>query len=343
MYTAILIPKLCNLRQIANISITTQTKLARAIAGEARSAFISVAPSDILSKFVGESEASVRSIFRKAVHEGLMCNSRSVVIFFDEIDALGQSRESKSSGEGEGCSRRVLSELLLLLNIVADNRECGIKDFNSCNEACKSTQDQHNKSVHASIAASDDKMVNIIVVAATNRIEDCDSALLRRFGIQLEVGLPAVNDRKKMLLRHLKDIEHTLGDEDLQIIAAMTDQWSGSTLESLAREACMRPIRECLHKAAVIRRRSEKREQRSGDVSGQLEDPESPDVAANSCLLESFQRLRPVTADDFRRAIETLTGEKISLTMSTIYGAAKRAKRSDEHYDSSSSSDGDEY
>ena len=329
----ILFPKQCIGREFANIDFDTQTKLARAIAGEARSAFISVAPSDILSKFVGESEASIRDIFRKAVHEGLMCNSKSVVIFFDEIDALGQSRESKSSGEGEGCSRRVLSELLLLLNIVSDNRECGIKDFNSCSEASKFTQDQHTH-----IVASEENLVHIIVVAATNRIEDCDSALLRRFGIQLEVGLPAFKDRKKMFLCHLKDIEHNLGDEDLQTIATMTDQWSGSSLESLTREACMRPIRECLHRAAVIRRRSEKREQRSGDVSGQREDPESPDVAANCYLLESFQRLRQVTSDDFRHAIGTLTGEEI-----TLISDAKRAKRSVEHYDSSSSSSDDEY
>lgn len=265
-----------------------------------------------------------------------MCNSKSVVIFFDEIDALGQSRESKSSGEGEGCSRRVLSELLLLLNIVSDNRECSIDDFNSCNASSKVTQDQCNFSTNTDLQ---NKLVHVIVVAATNRIEDCDSALLRRFGIQLEVGLPALKDRKKMLIRHLKDIEHTLGDNEIQILAVMTEQWSGSSLERLAREACMCPIRECLHKAAVIRRRSEKREQQTGDVSGQRDGPESPDVAANSCLLESFQRLRPVTIEDFRRAIGTLVGEDITSSMPTRFGAEKRTKRSDEHYDSSSSSD----
>lgn len=301
-----------------------------------------MAPSDILSKFVGESEASIRDIFRKAVHEGLMYNSKSVVIFFDEIDALGQSRESKTSGEGEGCSRRVLSELLLLLNIVSDNRECGIKDFHSSSEAGTLTQDQKNNSASSDTVDSEENLVHIIVVAATNRIEDCDAALLRRFGIQLEVGLPALKDRKKMLLHHLRDIKHSLREYDFQMLAAMTEQWSGSSLERLAREACMSPIRECLHKAAVIRRRSEKREQQSGDVSGQLDDPESPDDAAHNCLLESFQRLRPVTTDDFRRAIGTLTGEDITLTMSTSFGSAKRSKQSDEHYDSSSSSSDDE-
>lgn len=264
------------------------------------------------------------------------------MIFFDEIDALGQSRESKSSGDGgEGCSRRVLSELLLLLNIVSDCRECGVDYFNSCNEASNSTQDLICDVTSAS-SGLDEKRAHVIVVAATNRIEDCDSALLRRFGIQLEVGLPPLKDRKKMLIRHLKDIEHTLDDSDIHHLASMTEQWSGSSLESLAREACMFPIRECLHKAAVIRRRSQKREQQSGDVSGQSDCPESPDVAANSCLLESFQRIRQVTVDDFRRAIGTLTGEEIALAVPTRFGAVKRAKLSDEHYDSSSSSSDEE-
>ena len=268
-----------------------------------------------------------------------MCNSKSVVIFFDEIDALGQSRESKNSGEGEGCSRRVLSELLLLLNVVSENRACSLQHFNSGIDMSKFTLDQQNHLVYAHTSATENNLVKIIVVAATNRIEDCDSALLRRFGIQLEVGLPVLKDRKKMLLVYLKDIEHTLVDKDVHLLASMTEQWSGSSLERLAREACMRPIRECLHKAAVIRRRLGKREQRSGDVSGQLDDLESPDVAANSCLLESFQHLRPVTVNDFQHAIETLTGEQIALTN---YTAVKRAKRSAERYDSSSSSSDDE-
>jgi SpoVK/Ycf46/Vps4 family AAA+-type ATPase len=316
--------------------------LARAIAGEARSAFISVAPSDVLSKFVGESEASIRNIFRKAVDEALQFSSKSAVIFFDEIDALGQSRENSNSGEGEGCSRRVLSELLLLLNIIADKRECGIKDFYSYSEASKLCHDEYDLSIKPNIPDQDEKRVHIIVVAATNRLEDCDSALLRRFGIQLEVGLPALIDRKKMLIRHIKDIDHTLADNELQTLAAMTEHWSGSALENLAREACMCPIRECLHRAAVIRRRTERLEQQCSNASEQGNTPESPDLAANRCLLDGFQRLRAVTADDFRRAMYTLTGGEIAMELSKEFDKVKKRTRVEEHYDSSSSSSDDE-
>jgi SpoVK/Ycf46/Vps4 family AAA+-type ATPase len=85
---------------------TGKTQLARAIAGEARAAFLPVAPSDVLSKFVGDSEASVRNIFRTAVVQALQLESKCAVVFFDEIDALGQNRDNLGAGEGEGCSRR---------------------------------------------------------------------------------------------------------------------------------------------------------------------------------------------------------------------------------------------
>ena len=100
--------------------------LAKAVAGEARAAFLPIGPSDILSKYVGESEASVRDIFAKAVSMAKRVESGVAVIFFDEIDALGQSRGTDDFGGGLGskmstagadaCSRRVLAELLIQLS-----------------------------------------------------------------------------------------------------------------------------------------------------------------------------------------------------------------------------------
>ena len=134
--------------------IFLQTRLARAIAGEGRAAFISIAPSDVLSKFVGESEAAVRSIFQMATTSASKLESKCSVIFFDEIDALGHTRENGGSGEGEGCSRRVLAELLLQLNVALTKRPSpGRKDI----------KDQDGRE------SFDD--TRILVVAATNRPE----------------------------------------------------------------------------------------------------------------------------------------------------------------------------
>jgi SpoVK/Ycf46/Vps4 family AAA+-type ATPase len=62
---------------------TGKTLLARAIAGEARASFLSVAPSDILSKFVGESEAAVRELFQEAHNQAMQLESKCAVVFFD--------------------------------------------------------------------------------------------------------------------------------------------------------------------------------------------------------------------------------------------------------------------
>ena len=90
--------------------------LAKAVAGEAKAAFLPIGPSDILSKFVGESETAVRSIFGKAVGMAKQVESRVAVIFFDEIDALGQTRgagDSSGAQSPKHCTvvrRRCFSE-----------------------------------------------------------------------------------------------------------------------------------------------------------------------------------------------------------------------------------------
>jgi hypothetical protein len=105
---------------------TGKTLLAQAVAGEAKAAFMSIGPSDILSKYVGESEAAVRSIFRRAEHMARRTESKCAVVFFDEIDALGLCRSSASdtsgnsgtksdTGGADTCSRKVLAELLIQL------------------------------------------------------------------------------------------------------------------------------------------------------------------------------------------------------------------------------------
>eukprot|EP00536_Pseudo-nitzschia_multiseries_P002180 jgi/Psemu1/182982/e_gw1.29.141.1 len=242
-----------------------KTQLARALAGEADAAFLSIGPSDILSKYVGESEAAVRSVFGEALRmardngDGNKCT----VLFFDEIDALGQSRGQGSGGfgsnnnsgnqrgatmgsgtsggtGGDNPSRRVLAELLIQLNKV--NASYGAFDSR---EIANNGQDDANGNAYPSTS----------MVAATNRPEDCDPALIRRFAIQVPVGLPTAKDRKKILKENMKDIEHTIDKRQFSQLALVTDGWSGSDLQSLAREAAMAPVRECIRRAALLKRR----------------------------------------------------------------------------------------
>ena len=80
---------------------TGKTQLAKAFAGEAQAAFMSIGPSDVLSKFVGESVQSIKTLFQEAREKAKRMESRCAVVFFDEIDALGMSRSSGGS-ENEG-------------------------------------------------------------------------------------------------------------------------------------------------------------------------------------------------------------------------------------------------
>ncbi|ACI64120.1 predicted protein, partial [Thalassiosira pseudonana CCMP1335] len=195
-----------------------KTKLAKAVAGEAQAAYLSVGPSDILSKYVGESEASVRGLFL----EGDKC----AVIFFDEIDALGRSR-------------------------VDEDVQTPTRSSSSAGKQGNAVKPRQPKP-------------RVIVVAATNRPEDCDPALLRRFACRVLVGLPSRKDRKKIIKRLLSDVKNDLTPSQLDELALATEGWSGSDLESMTREAVMAPVRETLCAAAIQKRKASKAVKRSG-------------------------------------------------------------------------------
>jgi SpoVK/Ycf46/Vps4 family AAA+-type ATPase len=333
--------------------------LAKAIAGEANAAFLTVTAGDVLSKFIGESETAVRNTFARAAEIASKIESKCTVIFFDEIDALGQSRDIQH-GDGEACTRRVLAELLIQLNLIADSFK-----QRSTYQALQHTRSDVNSYVGTEETRIDLKSENIriFVVAATNRIQDCDEALRRRFGIQIEIGLPNRSDRKKMILRFLEGIEHTIIKEELEYISVRTENWSGSDLENLTREAAMAPVRECIRNAARIRQRTVKaKQQHGGDSTVQIKETKchasatvcteyshwgdqfsslcnDPDNAARACLLQGFRSLRPVTVYDFDCGICSFTGQETIPYYVHPSASAKRSTTSQEHYDTSSGDD----
>lgn len=257
-------------------------------------------------------------------------DSKCCVLFFDEIDALGQSRDSQGgNGEGEGCSRRVLAELLMQLNNIADRRT---------NVRPSTTETECNiGNSQASYVSSP----RVIVVAATNRPEDCDNALLRRFGIRLHVGLPNKKHRKKLVIRLLNGVDHKISKKDFESIAAATDQWSCCDIENLAREAAMTPVRESIRAAVLLRKKAARQEQTGGVASGQEEGrlQLDPDTVAREALMASFQSLRPVIFQDFQRAVDFCLGRGNS----SCLGSLEVGSPTTADFDSSSdeSSDGE--
>jgi SpoVK/Ycf46/Vps4 family AAA+-type ATPase len=316
-----------------------KTKLAKAMAGEAQAVFLSIGPSDILSKFVGESEASVRGLFQKARREAMKIESKCAVIFFDEIDALGRSRTDDDSGKvshagGDNSARRVLAELLIQMTALNDN------DIGTGSEVDVEEEEYDGYCDDDGYSFSGRSMTEskprIIVVAATNRPEDCDPALLRRFAVRVLIGLPSRKDRKKIIKRLLVDVDHTITSIQLDELALTTEGWSGSDLESMTREAVMAPVRECLRAIAVLKRKESRvaslqSHQRSGDDSSQKKQSTTTHSTSTprEALLNSFRNLRPVSNIDFEDGIAFFLGE-------AAFGINSSKNT---HYDSSSSSE----
>lgn len=238
------------------------------------------------------------------------------MLFFDEIDALGQARGGAHQDQGlqtDPCSRRVLAELLIQLNkINVDN--C------SYNTRIVTSRNTHGMSVGRNIDHNDNfesdqanqvpskenkDRIRVIVVAATNRPEDCDPALLRRFSLRVMVSLPNRRDRKKILKKFIADIDHTISSDQLDSLSFKTEGWTGSDLESLTKEAVMAPIRECIRSAALLKRRNSRTKQKGGTSTCQTSDDNGKSTRDTSQerILEQFTNLRPVTVQDFHDAM----------------------------------------
>ena len=179
---------------------TGKTLLARAIAAESEVNFIHVAGPELLDRYVGESEKSVREVFDRARQ------AAPSILFFDEIDALATNRDSL--GSDSGVTERVVSQLLTEMDNAADNP-------------------------------------NLVVLAATNRRDALDPALLRpgRLETHIEVPAPDIEARRAILDVHVRD-KPLSSDIDLTDVAAHMDGYSGADVAAVCREAALRAIQE---------------------------------------------------------------------------------------------------
>lgn len=184
---------------------TGKTLLAKAVAHESESNFISVKGPELLNKYVGESERAVREVFRKA-RQASPC-----IIFFDEIDSVAPVR---GSGAGDsGVTERVISQFLTEMD--------GLEELR-----------------------------NVVIIAATNRPDIIDQALLRpgRFDRLLFVPPPDLEARKQIFKIHTSKTPVT-DDVNLDELARRTDGYTGADIASVANTAVMLALREHISKA----------------------------------------------------------------------------------------------
>ncbi|XP_008228492.1 PREDICTED: calmodulin-interacting protein 111-like [Prunus mume] len=183
----------------------SKTLMARAVASEARMNFLAVKGPELFSKWVGDSEKAVKSLFAKA-----RANAPAI-IFFDEIDGLAGIRGKES----DSVSDRVISHLLVELD-----------------------------GVHA--------RDNVTVIAATNRLDKIDSALLRpgRFDLLLHVGPPDEPDREEIFHIHLRKIPCS-SDVNIYDLARLSEGCTGAHISFICRQAAAAAFKENLDASKV--------------------------------------------------------------------------------------------
>jgi cell division protease FtsH len=181
---------------------TGKTLIARAVAGEADVPFFSVAGSSFVELFVGVGAARVRDLFSEARKRA------PVIIFIDELDAIGQRRAGAGAVVANDEREQTLNQLLTEMD-------------------------------------GFDPTEGIVVLAATNRPEVLDPALLRpgRFDRQITIPLPNLAERAAILAVHSRGKRLDPG-VDLQIIARGTPGFSGADLANLVNEAAIFAVRD---------------------------------------------------------------------------------------------------
>lgn len=182
---------------------TGKTLLARALAGEANCSFIAVSGSSFDEMYVGVGASRIRELFAAARAVNGPC-----IIFIDEIDALIPSRTNMGGGSAE-FKAQTINEFLNQVDGFAAHKH------------------------------------PIIIIGATNRIETLDEAALRpgRFDRIVEVGLPNVDDREKILQLHIQGVKHSSLIR-LRSIAERTEGFAGAHLAYIINESALIALKQ---------------------------------------------------------------------------------------------------
>ena len=180
---------------------TGKTMLAKAVAGEAEVPFFSMSGSEFVEMFVGMGASKVRDLFRQATEKA------PCIVFIDEIDAIGQKRNSGNFG-GNDEREQTLNQLLTEMDGFEGNS-------------------------------------GVIILAATNRPESLDPALTRpgRFDRRVPVELPDLKGREAILKVHASKIK-TEDNIDYMAVARMASGASGAELANIVNEAALRAVRD---------------------------------------------------------------------------------------------------
>ncbi|KAF3441359.1 hypothetical protein FNV43_RR15273 [Rhamnella rubrinervis] len=215
----------------------SKTLIARAVASKAGLNFLAVKGPELFSKWVGESEKAVKSLFAKA-----RANAPSI-IFFDEIDGLATIRGKES--DEVSVSDRVITQLLTELD-----------------------------GLH--------QRANVTVIAATNRPDKIDRALLRqgRFDRLVYVGPPNESDREEIFHIHLRKIPCS-SDVSIKDLARLTEGFTGADISLICREAALAALEESFDASEI----------RMQHLQAAIRQVQPSEIQSYKALAEKFRRI----------------------------------------------------
>ncbi len=187
---------------------TGKTLLAKAVANESDANFISVSGAQILTKYVGESEKTMRELFRKARM------SAPCILFIDEIDAIAHKRRA-GGGDGTFVTERIVDTLLTEMDGLVS-------------------------------------LKNVVVMAATNRPDMLDPALMRAGRFDRIIEIPVPDEKARYTIFRIHTAKMPLDKSvNLKELSRITEGYTGADIENLVREAGMAAIRTNSKKVTV--------------------------------------------------------------------------------------------
>jgi cell division protease FtsH len=255
---------------------TGKTLLARAVAGEASAAFFSIAASEFIEAIVGVGAARVRDLFAKAKE------AAPAIIFIDELDAIGRSRQGSAGITGAN-----------------DEREQTLDQILTEMDGFESTQ-------------------AVVVLGATNRPEILDAALLRpgRFDRRVAVQPPDKAGRAQILRVHTRTMP-LADDVDLDALAATTPGMVGADLANLANEAALLAARRGEEKVTMADFTDSLEKILLGAPRGILLDPADRERTAYHESGHALVGMLTPEADPVRKVSIIPRGQALGVTLST--------------------------
>ena len=255
---------------------TGKTLVARAVAGEAQAAFFSIAASEFIEAIVGVGAARVRDLFAKAKE------AAPSIVFIDELDAIGRSRQGSASISGAN-----------------DEREQTLDQILTEMDGFESTQ-------------------AVVVIGATNRPEILDPALLRpgRFDRRVAVQPPDKLGRLKILEVHTRTLP-LAEDVDLEAIAATTPGMVGADLANLANEAALLAARRNHDKVQMSDFTDSLEKILLGTPRGIILSPEDRERTAYHESGHALVGMLTPEADPVRKVSIIPRGQALGVTLST--------------------------